>query len=183
MEILLMDGTHTEGAQSGNLNERLEVSSGTIVAIDHYMPACPAFRKVLEQQGIEAAVKDFGGVTCALENGSYSVLRNPYEKQMVVCPLGSIDEGFRVEPQDYDLQGKLLVDTRCMLLLDAALLKDSELLSSFRALWIEGSEGQKKARDLIRSRGGAVRYGFSRGSDEIFVGRDPSGERIGMWTE
>jgi hypothetical protein len=146
------------------------------------MPACPSFRQVFRKQGILQAVAEFGGVNADLPRGTYSVLRNPYERQMLVSPLGSSGEDFMLHPEEYQQLGTVFVDTRCLLILDESLLAESALLDTYRELWIDGTEGQKKARDLIRSRGGAVRYAFSRGSDEVAVGLDSTGERLGLWS-
>lgn len=164
---------------SGNQNERLDITSGEVVVIDHYMPACPPFRDALKARGVKAAVAEYGGVVCPLPAGSYNVLRNPFNQQMLVAPLGSSGDDFTIAPGQYPELGKVFVDTRCLLVLDLAQLSSEELLENYRELWIDGTEGQKKARDLIRVKGGAVRYGFSRGSEELSLGTD--GERLAIW--
>jgi len=173
-----MEG-NSPSISSGNQNERLEIVAGRAVVIDHYMPACPSFRRTLEESGMEKALSEFGGVSASLPNGTYSVLRNPYEKQMLVTPVGSNLEDFKLAPEKFQSLGKVFVDTRCLLILDESVLSDKNMLDSYREFWIDGTEGQKKARDLIRTKGGAVRYGFSRGSDEINVGVDA--ERLALW--
>jgi hypothetical protein len=178
MEEAVTSNGYTPG---GNVNERLEVISGSVVVIDHFMPACPSFRKAITERGLTCAVVEFGGIQAPLVNGSYSVLRNPYSKQMLVCPLGSAGEDFTLSTDKYEPLGSVYVDTRCLIILDTQILGDPALLDQYRELWIDGSEGQKRARDLIRSKGGAVRYGFSRGSDVITAASDS--ERLALWVE
>ncbi len=172
-----------QGKEPGVPGERLEVSSGRVALIDQYMVACPSLRKRLsEGTSAEAVVQEFGGVVVPLEKGTYSVLRNPYEQKMIVCPLGSISEGFVLDTNKFTFSGAVAVETRCMVIFDVALLSDQQLVGSYRSKWEQGTQGQKEARDLLREKGAAVRYGFSRQFEEISVGVDETGERLGLWT-
>jgi hypothetical protein len=165
----------------GNERERLEVVSGKVIIADQFALVNPLLIDLTPEQ-LLGKLTDFGCVVTDLEIGSYSVLRNPFEQKVLVCPLGSVKEDFSFSPADFSSVGTVEVDTRCLILFDANLLTDSEFLSDFRSSWAQGGNGQKQARDLMRELGGAVRYGFSKQFEQLSVGVDSSSkERIGIW--
>jgi hypothetical protein len=55
-------------------------------------------------------------------------------------------------------------------MIDRELLDDTSLLEKYQHLWFGGKD--KACRDLLRDNGGAVRYGFSRYSDDLSVRLD-----------
>jgi len=165
----------------GNERERLEVSSGQVVIADQFIFANPLLRG-LSPADLVGKLREFGAVTVSLPQGSYAILRNPYEQKILVAPQSEeLQDDFILNPDEMTLKGKVHVDTRCLIIFDAALLQDSEFLARFRELWASGGNGQKEARDLIREKGGAVRYGFSRQFEDLSVGLDTAGTRMGIW--
>jgi hypothetical protein len=165
----------------GNERERLEVTSGQVVVADQFILANPLLRDLNAEQFKNKAL-EFGAVIASLEVGTYSVLRNPYDKKVLIAPLGSSNDEFTFAAEDFSPAGDVEVDTRCLILFDAALLNDSEFIASYRKFWSEGVDGQKNSRDLVRTKGGAVRYGFSRQFEKLSVGVDKTtNERLGIW--
>lgn len=165
----------------GNERERLEVTSGEVIIADQFILANPLLRDLNAEQ-FRSRLSKFGAAAVSLENGTYSVLRNPYDKKVLVAPLGSSSDDFSFVAEDFSPVGEVEVDTRCLIIFDGALLNDTEFFSEYRKSWSEGVDGQKNCRDLIRTRGGAVRYGFSRQFEKLSVGVDKStNERLGIW--
>ena len=140
----------------GNERERLEVTSEQIIVADQFILANPLLKE-LDAGQLKNKLSEFGAVCTSMENGTYSVLRNPYDKKVLIAPLGSSNDDFSFAADDLSLVGQVEVDTRCLIIFDASLLNDSEFMADYRKFWSEGVDGQKGSRDLVRSRGGAVR--------------------------
>jgi len=165
----------------GNERERLEVTSGQVIIADQFILANPLLRELNADQ-VKNKLVDFGAVSATLENGTYSVLRNPYDKKVLIAPVGSVTDDFTFTAEDFSLVGQVEVDTRCLIVFDTSLLSDPTFFADYRKHWSEGVDGQKNSRDLIRAKGGAVRYGFSRQFEKLSVGVDKStNERLGIW--
>ena len=165
----------------GNERERLEVTSGLVIVADQFILANPLL-KDLDTNQFKNKLPQFGATSTSLENGTYGVLRNPYDKKVLIAPLGSVNDDFVFVAEDFSSVGQVEVDTRCLIIFDAVLLNDLEFMSDYRKCWSEGVDGQKKSRDLVRTKGGAVRYGFSRQFETLSVGVDKTtNERLGIW--
>ncbi len=176
--------------------ERLRVSSGAVSVIDQYMLANAQFFVQLQGTANEGsfsmaerrAVEKYGGCSFELKPGEYTVYRYPQDSIMIITPrvksgnesLPQIQEAEELlnsvctEIEELAPLGSVYVDTRCVVFIDAALLRDATLMSHFAELRHEGQD--KEARDLLRENGAAVRYGFNREGDEleVFVLAGPS---------
>jgi len=164
---------HRQSFDSGNKRERIAVESGNLVLIDQFMLANPRFIASLSEIIDEApevkndVVSRYGGQVISLGSGTYRIHRNPYKSSIIIHP-----EGVRGEECEGDLSGSkeagsVLIDTRCLAMIDRELLDDNALLERYQQLWFSGQD--KACRDLLRDNGGAVRYGFSRFSDDLKV--------------
>ena len=171
--------------------EKLELKGNTIIGIDQFMLSNPQFRSLLndlnDKDQIKGAVESYGGFCCEMPSGKYKVFRDPY--QMVIA-LAPFEEGNEAGP-DFDaiidehesMQqiGRVCIDTRCIVLIDKDLLFNKELLTRYAVLRNRGED--KKARDLLRESGAAVRYGFSPTGDELGVHYLESRQAICLWPE
>jgi hypothetical protein len=169
---------------SGNQRERIAVESGSLVLIDQFMLANPEFLSAYSEiidsplEDKNALIERFGGVVVDIGPGTYRIARDPFKLTIIVHPEGEVcnAEDF----QDGELEGHtLFVDTRCIVMVDRELLDDSGLLEKYNQLWFSGQD--KACRDLLRDNGGAVRYGFSRNSDDLKVVTHPETAAIGIW--
>ncbi len=170
--------------------EKLVISSGQLVVIDQFMLANKQFLAPLEKlraQGsfpekalpeLSELVKKFGGVLIELAPNTYDLLRNPHEAFMIVVAekltepkkLALLDKVLSLRETPAEVPpalGAVFVDTRCLVFIDATLLGDHKLLNDFLNLRRCGED--KQGRDLLRSRGASVRYGFNRRGDELGV--------------
>lgn len=161
-------------AASGNKRERIAVESGSLVLIDQFMLANPQFAEKLLDLLDEAPekkdelVRDYGGTVVELTPGTYRIDRDPFAFQIIIHPDGDRPQREDVEERfDAGDNDRVLVDTRCLAMVDRELLDDSGLLEKYQQLWFSGQE--KTCRDLLRDNGGAVRYGFQRFGDELDV--------------
>ena len=75
----------------------------------------------------------------------------------------------------------VFVDTRCLVFCDPELLQNQDLLTEYTRLRKEGSD--KEARDLLRSKGSAVRYGFNPHGDELAVAKIDGPAVIALWPD
>ena len=174
-------------SESGNQRERIAVESGSLVIIDQFMLANPQFHEKLLQiidDGVEAKdqlIQSYGGTVVTLEPGTYKIQRDPYAYTIIIHPEDTeITREETVEQAKYD--GKqVLIDTRCLAMVDRELLDDTNLLEKYQALWFGNKE--KACRDLIRDNGGAVRYGFNRTGDDLLVNIIADGNVVGLWPE
>ena len=131
------------------MKERLPIESGTLLMIDQLMLGNPQFieaaRSACEDLTkpnadlLQGPAAEFGGCVVKLENGSYSVHRDPKRKLMAVCPEeSSPPEAPPRPPRGSDVEevedearamffeniiqqrpeegegAKLVVDTRCL---------------------------------------------------------------------
>lgn len=174
---------------SGNMHERLECSSGEIVVIDQFMLANRQFLHKLErvrpsQSEQDEVLRSYGGVSLTLSKGTYPVVRDSQSKTILIS-MAFADKNFNEvssqiseycslirERSDLGEGESISVDTGCVVLMDRELLLHESLLIEYRALWETADfnlfiERQKKARDMLREKGAAVRYGFGRHSHEL----------------
>ena len=99
---------------------------------------------------------------------SYRILRNPYSNRIVIHDSKHEEVDFEeVIANVSEPIGDILIDTRCLAMIDRELLDDTDLLEKYQQLWF--SDKDKACRDLLRDNGGAVRYGFQRFGDELEV--------------
>ena len=174
-------------AESGNRRERISVESGNLVLIDQFMLANPQFIDELNQfvdaapEKKDEVIAKFGGSVVGIEPGTYRIERDPFAFSIMIHPEGlepAIEEWMEkaTEPK-----GQLFVDTRCLAMIDRELLDDSGLLEKYQQLWFSGQD--KACRDLLRDNGGAVRYGFQRGGDDLLIQKIPTENVICLWPE
>lgn len=160
-------------AQSGNQRERIAVESGQLVFIDQFMLANPQFiqkiKEVVDQDSSckDQIVCDFGGAVVPMEPGTYKIERDPFALSILIHKEGVDFDAEALESPEQNKLGEVLVDTRCVAMIDRELLDDTVLLEKYQQLWFAGQD--KACRDLIRDNGGAVRYGFQRLGDELEI--------------
>jgi len=163
------------------------VESGFLVLIDQFMLANPQFTDKLlklKDEGVEAkdgVIRQYGGTVVELEPGTYRIERDPYAYTIIIHRSNSVPDSSRLIQRATDTQGHVLVDTRCLAMIDRELLDDSILLEKYQQLWFGGQE--KACRDLIRDNGGAVRYGFRRYGDELGVYSVPDEAIVCLWPD
>jgi hypothetical protein len=149
-----------------------------MVLIDQFMLANPQFVERLEglvdsePTAKDDLVREFGGQVVEVEPGTYRIERDPFAASIVIHQgnEGSESPATMVE-QATEGAGTVFVDTRCLAMIDRELLDDAALIQKYQELWFNNQE--KACRDLLRDNGGAVRYGFSRFSDDLIVSRVP----------
>lgn len=169
-------------AQSGNQRERIAVESGQLVFIDQFMLANPQFlEKIKELVDQDASCKDqivcdFGGAVVPMDPGTYKIERDPFALSILIHKEGVDFDAETLVADDKNRVGEVLVDTRCVAMIDRELLDDTALLEKYQQLWFAGQD--KACRDLIRDNGGAVRYGFQRLGDELEIFSKDSGNLI-----
>ena len=173
---------------SGNLRERIAVESGYLVIIDQFMLANPQMQKEIialidaDPSQKDEVIKKYGGIVIEVAPGNYKILRNPYTSRIVIHSSEGdevdLDEALANATTDC---GKVLVDTRCLAMIDRELLDDTELMEKYQQLWF--SDQEKTCRDLLRDNGGAVRYGFEKFGDELKVSLVPNENTICIFAE
>jgi hypothetical protein len=155
---------------SGNQRERISVESGFLVLIDQFMLANEQFTEQLSKlidddpAKKDVLVEDFGGRVVEIPRGLYRIDRNPYNLTIIIHPDGSDPSKVRSASLN---SGSVFIDTRCLAMIDRELLDDPGLIEKYQGLW--NSDQTKACRDLLRDNGGAVRYGFSKESDELSI--------------
>lgn len=169
---------------SSSSKERISLESGYLLLIDQFMPACDLFLKDFEtvrdgtfDQKVEV-IRKYGGEVVSLEPGEFKIARDPYKFYMAIYP----EKGdFSESELDKSMKpvGEVLVNTRCLALMDWELLNDTDFLNQYSSLWNSGKD--KKCRDLVREAGGAVRYGFNRHGDELGVHLFKEASRVYLW--
>lgn len=171
----------------GNENERVTVTSGRVVALDQYMLANQQFAGLLAEESVDTAVARYGGCIFKLSPQEYSVYRNARTTALVLYPRKRDRQAF-IEIEDIletrdsrDKFGHVFVDTRCIAFFDADLLDDKDLLGSLQNEW--RANRTKEARDVLRERGAAVRYGFDQQSDRLAVYSTPLTDVVALWPE
>ncbi len=198
------------------MKERLPIESGTLLIIDQFMlgnsqfveaakESCPDLNKP-DAESLGKATAEFGGFAISLEEGGYSVHRDPKRRIMAVCPEDSAPpeapprppRGVEVEEEEDEQRAmffeniiqqrpesgsgsKVSVDTRCLAFVDAGILGKSDVLDQFRSMRLRGKE--KDARDFLREHGATVRYGFERDSEVLTVAAVDGSASIGLWGE
>jgi hypothetical protein len=176
-----------QSAESGNQRERIAIESGALVFIDQFMLANPQFIERLVKlidEGPEAKnalIKDYGGSIVELEPGTYRIERDPFAYSIIVHPEGATPDPKAISRDNTQSQGHVLVDTRCVAMIDRELLDDTSLLEKYQQLWFSGQD--KACRDLIRDNGGAVRYGFNRYGDELGIYTVPNEGIVCLWPD
>ena len=176
-------GYHRQSYDSGNQRERIAVESGALVFIDQFMLANPRFfdqySEIIDEstETKDALIRRYGGNVVEVEPGTYKIQRDPYASTILIHQEGDAAESFDFT-EDGDLVGDVLIDTRCLAMIDRELLDDSGLLEKYQQLWFSGQD--KACRDLLRDNGGAVRYGFSRYNDNLAVRFDAESNVVAL---
>ena len=163
-------GSYAMGFQA----EELRVVSGEVLAIDQFMLGNEQLLQGLE--ATKEGVARFGGAVLPMAEGIWKVYRFPREKAFVLTPksvpedalpaiLDEAMQGFEVRGKTELLDRPVFVETRCVVFLDWKTARDPEVMGHFRELRKDGKD--KEARDFLREKGAAVRYGFSQESDEL----------------
>ncbi|MFN8391082.1 MAG: hypothetical protein U0136_12400 [Bdellovibrionota bacterium] len=181
--------------------EQLKVSSGQVMVIDHFMLANQQFLSALPQQDqgtpeewvragakeIRLAVERYGGALLQVEAGDWGVNRDPQATAFTLGrfggdPSGETERSAMLEARGNATPiGRVFIDTRCVVFVDAGILANRPLLDDYRRMRQEGED--KAARDLIRENGAAVRYGFNRDGDELGVFRLPDDLGYALWPD
>ncbi len=170
---------------SGNKRERIQIESGFLVVIDQFMLANPQFIEKIEavvDEGPEKKdeiVAQYGGAVIEIEPALYRIERNPFTATVVIHQEGGLPSPDDLKELVSEELAHVLVDTRCMAMIDRELLDDFDLLEKYRDLWLSGEE--KACRDLLRDNGGAVRYGFQRLGDELSIYFDQDENLVALW--
>ena len=162
--------------------EKLSISSGHVLIIDQFMLGNAQYLRAVEDsveggmEFVQAATehsKRYGGAVLPLAKGEYQVLRDPLESIMVIVPQESsaaknLDVSEVVSQRDaLAPESFVFVDTRCVVFIDVEILERSQVVEEYKVLRRNGDE--KRARDMLREHGAAVRYGFKRQGDELGV--------------
>jgi hypothetical protein len=100
---------------------------------------------------------------------------------IIVHPEGMQPDANSMPDRANESVGYVLVDTRCLAMVDRELLDDSGLLEKYQQLWTTGQD--KACRDLLRDNGGAVRYGFGRYGDELGVYLSEEDGVVCLWPD
>ena len=155
--------------------EVLELSSGKLLLIDQFMlgnrelidRVCDSLPE--ECQGI---VQKYGGFIVEQRGGKYLVFRDAKNRAIAAFS----EDLAKLKPEallreeivpGQESCGKVLLDTRCLVLCDFELLLRGELMDEFIALGV--SNKSKQGRDLLRDNGAAVRYGFSKYCEDLAI--------------
>ena len=197
------EGSQGRDGQNTKQLERLEVSSGQVLIIDQFMLGNQQLFDALPPRSTDidasrwlsesgSAVKDvvtrYGGMIISVANGTWGVLRDPQESLFVLGQLGEETANLdRAKDVAIDARGNcaalgsVMIDTRCVVFVDAAILANSEFLAEYRKM--RQSNQDKAARDVLRENGAAVRYGFRRDGDELGVFKINDGEIFALWPD
>lgn len=156
-------------------SEPVRIQSGQLLVIDQYMLGNPQFLEGLERSGGSPAhVQDYGGLALEMIPGTWKVYRFARERVFLVCPesvsedevLQAVDR-LSAQGADEGAVGRVFIETRCVVFLDAELLRGAAITGEFSQLRRAGQE--KEARDYLRQNGAAVRYGFDQECDDLKV--------------
>ena len=178
---------------SSNSSERLKVSSEKVIVIDQFMLGNAQLLQAVAEAGgdlekLNMAARSYGGGILSLAKGDYDVLRDPHLQLIVLRPASEGNNGASSEEEDlesiFDVFGpdvqptfNVLVDTRCIALIDTAIFSRDTVVEKYCEL--RRSREDKKARDLLRDEGGAVRYGFNHYGDEL--GLYQTKDLVALW--
>jgi len=186
---------HTENTRITSAVESLKVHSGQILIIDQFMFANGQFDAALAVEGadnppyslgiLQSVAKNYGGSIIELEKGNYIVERFLSDSVITISPEGS-KEGSAIDKlsknkDDFEIVGSVLIDTRCVALIDAEVACSKDNLDDYRKKRDKG--GDKAGRDLIRNLGGAVRYGFNRLGDEFGIFFNSKENILALWPD
>lgn len=178
----------------GSGTEVLKLKSGNLLLIDQFMLANQQFIGELKfgdkfSDYLKKVAVNWGGTLVSLPPGSYGVERDPVDSVILIKVSGDAnqDSGVDVDGksdlcrEDYNVCGRVFVDTRCLVLIDAEAIEKEEQLVEYQEK--RSQEGEKAARDYLRSLGAAVRYGFNRFGDElgVFLNKDKSS--VALWPD
>jgi len=170
--------------------EELVINSGSMLVIDQYMLGNPQFVEKLEfGEGFSKSVGDaarlFGGAVISVGNGNYQVARDSQESLICLSQGGENikerEHSPALEKAGFESVGRVFVDTRCVVFADTDLLNDQSLLQQYRKSREES--GEKSARDLLRSKGASVKYGFNRFGDELGIFHNSSTGSVALWPD
>lgn len=180
-------GPAGHSAESGNLRERIAIESGFMVLIDQFMLANPQFieklRSIMDEEPSrkDEIIRSYGGTVVEVHPDRYRIERDPFAFSIVIHPEGHMPVMEDLKREKAEEMGRVLVDTRCLAMIDRELLDDASLLEKYQQLWFNGQD--KACRDLLRDNGGAVRYGFSRFGDELGVYCVPEEDVVALWPD
>jgi hypothetical protein len=172
---------------SGNQRERIAIESGNLVIIDQFMLAnrqfVEKFMQIIDEGSApkDDLIRHYGGTIVNLDPGTYKIDRDPFKFSIIIHPEGMDIEAGSIEENSLESIGPVFVDTRCIAMIDRELLDDGSILEKYQQLWFSGQD--KACRDLLRDNGGAVRYGFSRNSDDLTLYKVPSENIVCLWPE
>lgn len=76
--------------------------------------------------------------------------------------------------------GRIFIETRCLVFIDAHHLRDPDLIHRYKEL--RDLRDDKAARDLLREYGAAVRYGFNRRGDNLGIFKLGQPDSFGLWS-
>lgn len=191
--------------------EPLEVKSGLLMVVDQFMLSNPQMMQIIEQQigrdlqapapGMffdeetvarlelaRAPLQRYGGALLHMTPGMYEVQRDPHLSVMAIVPYSGGNEG---GAKSYLLEsvvelkhqlspfGRVHIDTRCVVFADVSLLLNYDVLARYAELRERGDD--KGGRDLLRSQGAAVRYGFAKSGDDLGVFHAKEFGAIALW--
>jgi len=95
--------------------------------------------------------------------------------------FGFAKEQVSESKEDFEASGRVFVNTGCTCFFDAEQLVKGEMLEKFRKA--RSGDDLKASRDVLRSSGGAVRYGFNRLGDELGVFLNSKKNILALWPE
>lgn len=178
---------HRGNFDSGNHRERIAVESGNLVLIDQFMLANPDFvrkyNEIIDEapEKKDALIGHFGGYVVSVTPGTYRIERDPFKFSILIHPEGESVDADDFQSEEVKQLGQVFIDTRCIAMVDRELLDDGGLLEKYQQLWFSGQD--KACRDLLRDNGCAVRYGFSRNSDDLGVYLVAERDLVGLWPD
>ena len=166
--------------------ENLVISSGKVLIIDQFMLGNEEFWKPIhDSENTDSQLKKYGGQIESLPSGTYQVLRDPIRKMMIlaleVTEPEELFENVLEKLEKVEPEKTVFIDTRCVVFCDAELLKDQDLIKEYSDLRKSGKD--KPARDLLRSKGAAVRYGFNSHGDELAVAKLEEPNVVALWPD
>lgn len=190
--------------------ERLNVSSGVVVCIDQFMLGNSQFLSLVgspdDRDSLNEALERYNSCAVDLKPGTYVVHRDPVAKLVLIAPetfsvasdqLPETEESFPSDDvsiqreslnrcveerkKKWNLVSGIYIDNRCMVLIDADLIYNSDLMKQYRDL--RSKQDAKAARDLLRQNGAAVRYGFNSTGDELAVSVVPDENLVALWPD
>ena len=177
---------NASGERSAISLERLDIQSKRTVVIDQFMLANDQFHQALKDGELKDVVKCFGGCLVDFGPGEFVVARDPY--RMIILTYLESDKSAESDIEEveqnketFSCLGRVFIDTRCVVLIDAEKLLDQSLIGKFKEL--RKLQKEKEARDFLRKNGAAVRYGFSKFGDELGVFVSNSKSALALWPD